>query len=355
MGIHTRNVLTVKAIAASKCVKLRDGGGLWLVKKGNGRYWIFDYRFGGKRREIGLGPLHTVGLAEARQKAERAREQVRRGIDPLAHRAAEAIEAAKARDDVVTFGQYADAYIDDAVKAKRWRGARTEAGWRNTLTKHCASIRSKPIADIDTTDVLSVVRPLWGTKQETAERLRWRVERILDAARVEGLRSGDNPSTWKGNLEHVLHKPDGSTRGHHAALAYKDAPAFMARLRCTGTIAARALEFLILTATRSGETRGATWSEIHCDVWVVSANRMKGKREHRVPLSDRALEILKDMKAKRLNDFIFPGARDGSPLSNATFGSVIRAHEGGAATVHGFRSSFRDWAGDATDFPRELA
>jgi hypothetical protein len=223
MGIHTRNVLTVKAIAASKAAKLRDGGGLWLVTKGRGRYWILDYRFGGKRREMGIGPLHTVGLAEARQKAERARELVRRGIDPLANRAVEAIEAAKSANNVMTFGDFADSYIRGAVKAKRWRGARTEAGWRNTLTRHCASIRGKPIAGIDTADVLSVVRPLWGTKQETAEKLRWRIERVLDAARVEGLRSGDNPSTWKGNLEHVLHKPDGSTRGHHAALAYKRA------------------------------------------------------------------------------------------------------------------------------------
>jgi hypothetical protein len=179
MGTHTRNALTVKAIAASKAVKLRDGGGLWLVTKGNGRYWILDYRFAGKRREMGLGPLHTVGLAEARQKAERGRELVRRGIDPIEHRSVEAIEAARVAAGAKTFGQYCDAYIDEAVRVGRWRGAKTEAGWRNTLKNHVASIRDKPIADIGVTEVLSVVRPLWGSKQETAEKLRWRIERVL--------------------------------------------------------------------------------------------------------------------------------------------------------------------------------
>ena len=311
MGSHTKNVLTVKAIAASKAAKLRDGGGLWLVTKGKGRYWILDYRFGGRRRESGLGPLHTVGLAEARQKAERARELVRRGTDPIEHRAVEAIEAAKACDDVVTFGQYADFYIDDAVKAGRWRGAKTEAGWRNTLKNHCASIRDKPIADISTADVLSVLRPLWGTKQETAEKLRWRMERVLDAARVEGHRSGDNPSAWKGNLEYVLHKPDDSTRGHHAALPYRDAPAFIARLRSTDTISARALEFLILTATRSAETRLAVFSEFNLDValWTIPKSRTKERRELRVPLCDRAVEIVRAMKAQSFYEFVYPGVR----------------------------------------------
>ena len=204
MGSHTLNALTVKGIAASKSIKLRDGGGLWLVTKGNGRYWILDYRFAGKRREMGIGPLHTVGLGEARQRAEAARALLRRGIDPIAHRAVEAIEAAKVTAGVMTFGKYADAYIDAAVKAGRWRGAKTEAGWRNTLTNHVKLMRDKALANIDIQDVLAAVRPLWGTKQETAEKLRWRIERVLDAAKVEGLRSGDNPAAWKGNLEHCL-------------------------------------------------------------------------------------------------------------------------------------------------------
>lgn len=350
MGSHTKNVLTVKAIAASKSAKLRDGGGLWLVTKGNGRYWIFSYTFGGKRREMGIGPLHTVGLAEARQAAERARELLRQGIDPIEHRSVAAIEAAKVADGAKTFGEYADSYIDAAVKAGRWRGAKTEAGWRNTLKNHCASIRDKPVSGIDTTDVLSVVRPLWGTKQETAEKLRWRIERVLDAARVEKLRSGDNPAAWKGNLEHVLHKPDDSTRGHHAALPYRDAPAFMVRLRGTDTIAARALEFLILTATRSGETRLAVFSEFDLDaaLWIIPKERTKERRGLRVPLSDRAVEIVKGMKAQSLNQYVFPGVRAGSPLSDMTFGKATRAHGGGDATAHGFRSTFKDWASEET-------
>ncbi|WP_441268086.1 tyrosine-type recombinase/integrase [Bradyrhizobium sp. 215_C5_N1_1] len=357
MGIHTLNALTVKKIETSKTAKLRDGGGLWLVTKGKGRYWIFDYTRGGKRRQMGIGPLHTVGLAEARQKAERARDLIRQGFDPLEQRAVAAIEAAKVQAGVKTFGEYADAYIDGAVKAGRWRGAKTEAGWRNTLTNHAALIRPKPLADIGVTEVLSVVRPLWGTKQETAEKLRWRLERVLDAAKVEGLRSGDNPAAWKGNLEHVLHKPDASLRGHHEALPYKAAPAFMRRLRATDTIPARALEFLVLTATRSGETRLAVWDEFDLDAatWTIPAERMKEQKTHRVPLCARAVEIVRAMKNQSLNQFVFPGMRANRPLSDMTFGKVITAHGGGGAVAHGFRSTFKDWATDETDHQREIA
>lgn len=351
MGSHTRNVLTVKAIAANKAAKLRDGGGLWLVTKGNGRYWILDYRFAGKRREMGIGPLHTVGLGEARQRAEAARALLRRGIDPIAHRAVEAIEAAKVTAGVMTFGKYADSYIDAAVKAGRWRGAKTEAGWRNTLTNHVKAMRDKALADVDIHDVLAAVRPLWGTKQETAEKLRWRIERVLDSAKVEGLRSGDNPAAWKGNLEHVLHKPDESTRGHHEALPYKDAPTFMKQLRGTDTITARALEFLVLTTTRSAETRLAVFNEFDLDAatWTIPGARTKERRELRVPLCDRAVDIVKAMKAQSLTHFVFPGVRANRPISDMTFGKVIAAHGGGDATTHGFRSTFKDWATDETD------
>jgi integrase len=351
MGIHTLNALTVKSIAASKAAKIRDGGGLWLITKGKGRYWIFDYTFGDKRRQMGIGPLHTVGLAEARQKAERARDLIRQGIDPIEHRAVAAIEATKVRANVLTFGAYADGYVDEAVKAGRWRGGKTEARWRNVLSNHAALIRPKPLADIGVTEVLSVVRPLWGTKQETAQKLREAIERVLDSAKVEGLRLGDNPAAWKGNLEHVLHKPDASLRGHHEALPYKEAPAFMKRLRGTGTIAAGALEFLILTATRSAETRLAVWDEFDLDAatWTIPAPRTKELRVLRVPLSDRAVEIVKTMKKQSLNQFVFPGVRAKRPLSDMTFGKVIGAHGGGDATAHGFRSTFKDWATEETD------
>jgi len=359
MGSHTLNALTVKAISASKSTKLRDGGGLWLVTKGKGRYWIFSYTFGGKRREMGVGPLHTIGLAEARQAAERARELLRQGIDPIEHRSVAAIEAAKVADGVKTFGEYADSYIDAAVAAGRWRGAKTEARWRNSLTNHAALIRNKPIADIGVTEVLSVVRPLWGTKQESAEKLREAIERVLDAARVEGLRTGENPAAWRGNLEHVLHKPDSLNRTrHHPAMPWRDLPAFMAKVRSVGTIGAAALEFTILTAARPGETREAVWSEIDLEkaLWTIPAPRMKSGREHRVPLSVRAVAILKDMKGKRFNDFLFPGVRTKRPISNNTMAKTFAERGGNGFTVHGTaRSSFRDWVTEGTSFDGDLA
>ncbi|PWK65847.1 site-specific integrase [Aminobacter sp. AP02] len=359
MGSHTRNVLTVRAIASSKATKLRDGGGLWLVSKGNGRYWILDYRFDKKRRELGLGPLHTVGLAEARQKAEAARDLVRKGIDPIEHRhGVEAIEAAIAKSAVKTFGQYADGYVDDAVKAGRWRGGKTEARWRNMLTNHAAGIRDRALAGIGVTEVLSVLRPLWGVKQETAEKLRECIERVLDSAKVEGLRAGENPAAWKGNLEHVLHKPDALTsKSNHAAMPWRAVPALVKALAGLETIGGRALEFTVLTAARSGETRGAIWSEIDLDgkLWTIPAERMKGGRLHRVPLSDRAVAILEGMKATRINDYVFPGARDKRPISENTMAKVLADNGGNGFTVHGFRSSFRDWVTEGTSHDGDLA
>lgn len=359
MGSHTRNVLTVKSIAASKATKLRDGGGLWLMTKGQGRYWVFDYRFGGKRREMGLGPLHTVGLAEARQKADAARQLVRQGIDPVEHRnGVEAIEAAKAKAAVKTFGQYADAYVDDAVKAGRWRGGKTEARWRNMLTNHAAGIRDKALASIGVTEVLSVLRPLWGVKQETAEKLREVIERVLDAAKVEGLRAGENPAAWKGNLEHVLHKPDAlTTKGNHAAMPWKDVPGFVKGLANLDTIGARALEFTILTAARSGEVRGATWAEVSFEenIWTIPPARMKAGREHRVPLSDRSVVVLQEMKAKRINDYVFPGVRAKRPMSENTMARVLAENGGNGFTVHGMRSTFRDWVTEATSHDGDVA
>lgn len=359
MGSHTRNVLTVKSIAASKAAKLRDGGGLWLVTKGNGRYWIFDYRFNGKRREMGLGPLHTVGLADARRLAEEARVQLRQGVDPIEkRRTVDVIEAAKLAVSVKTFGDYADDYIDAAVKAGRWRGAKTEAGWRNTLTNHATSIRSKALADIGVQDVLTVLRPLWGEKQETAEKLRERIERVLDSAKVEGLRTGENPAAWRGNLEHVLHKPNALDRTtHHPSMPWKDVPAFMKTLRSVDTIGARALEFTILTAARTGEVRHAEWSEIDLDnkVWIVPPGRMKGAKEHRKPLTDRLITIVTEMRTKRLNHLVFPGMRAKRPLSENTLSGILADNGGAAFTTHGFRSSFRDWVTEATAHDGDLA
>lgn len=354
MGSHTRNVLTVKTIAASKATKLRDGGGLYLISKGAGRYWIFNYTFAGLRREMGLGPLHTVGLADAREKSEVARKLVRSGVDPLAAKR----EAEEQSPKATTFGAYADAFIDAAVKAGRWRGAKTEARWRNLLQNHAKPIRTKTLASIRVRDVVQVLEPIWGDKQETAEKLREAIERVLDAAKVEGHRSGDNPAAWKGTLEHVLHKPNElSSRNHHAAIPHPDVSAFMKKLAEVKGVSARALEFTILTVARSGETRGAVWEEFDFaeKVWTIPAVRMKGGKLHRVPLSDKAMALLKAMKAQSVNDLVFPGVRDKRPLSDMSLAKALAAAGGGAYTVHGFRSTFRDWATEMAHAPREIA
>lgn len=354
MGSHTRNVLTVKAIAASKSPKLRDGGGLWLVSKGTSRYWILDFTFRGKRRQMGLGSYPDTSLAKARDRAAEARQLVRDGTDPIEQRR---LENAPVRD-VMTFGKYADFYIDEAVRVGRWRGAKTEARWRNMIENHAASLRDKPIAEVAIDHVLSAIRPLWGTKQETAEKLREAIERVLDSAKVEGHRSGENPAAWKGNLEHVLHKPDALTsKSHHASMPHEEVPAFMVKLAGVAGAGARALEFAILTAVRSGEVRGALWSEIDLQkkIWSIPAERTKPGKPHRVPLSDKAVALLKKAPRFADNDLVFPGVRDKKPLSDMSLGKALKSAGGEGATVHGFRSSFRDWATEVAHAPREIA
>lgn len=354
MGIHTRNVLTVKGIAASKAKKLRDGGGLWLVQKGDGRYWTFSYTLAGRRREMGIGPLHSVGLAEARESAAKAREMVKCGIDPIRDKRQAVAERPKPK----TFGEYADDFIDQAVKHGRWRGNKTEARWRNIIGKHAAPIRHRPIADIDIDDVKTVLRPLWGSKQETAEKLRECIERVLDAAKVEKMRVGDNPAAWRGNLEHLLHKPAKvEGEGHHAAMPHDQISEFMKSLAGVQGVSARCLEFAILTAARSGEARGATWAEFDtkAKVWTVPAARMKAGKSHRVPLSKAAVALLDRMKAQSVNEFVFPGVRAGKPLSDMSLAKALATAGGGDYTPHGFRSTFRDWATEVAHAPREIA
>jgi integrase len=225
-----------------------------------------------------------------------------------------------------------------------------------TLTKYAAPLRDKPIAAVHTDDVLSVLAPIWQTKNETASRLRGRIERVLDAARAKGLRSGENPARWRGHLDHLLPRRQRLSRGHHAALPYPDVPAFVAGLREREAIAALALEFLILNASRLGEVLGAKWNEIDLEakVWTIPPERMKAGREHRVPLTKRGLEILATAEKLRTSDYVFPGQRRGRPLSPMSM-EMLRRRMKVDVTVHGFRSSFRDWAGECTSFPREIA
>jgi integrase len=328
-----------------------DGGGLYLVVEKNGaKRWSFLYRQNGRLREMGLGGLINVSLADARAKAAEARrilgDRANRG-DPIAERR-------RASGAVPTFGDFADKFLE--AKGPGWRNEKHRDQWKMTLTEYAAPLRRKLVNEIATEDVLSVLKPLWVEKPETAARLRGRIERVLDAARAAGHRTGENPARWRGHLDHLLSKRQKLTRGHHAAMSYAEVPAFLVRLRERPAVAALALEFLILTAARTGEVLGAKWSEIDLEarLWAVPAERMKSNREHRVPLTDRTLDILAEVNKLETDDYVFPGQRRGRPLSNMSMEMLLR-RVGVDVTVHGFRSAFRDWCGDKTTFPREVA
>jgi integrase len=237
-----------------------------------------------------------------------------------------------------------------------WRNEKHAAQWEMTLRDYAAPLRRLPVDKITTDDVLSVLKPLWNAKPETASRLRGRIERVLDAAKAKGLRSGENPARWRGHLDQLLPKRQRLTRGHHAAMPYADVPSFMGDLRSRQATSALALEFAILTAARSGEVLGARWDEFDVEraVWIVPAGRMKAGREHRVPLSRRALQIVKELHKTRTNEFVFPGEKAGRPLSGMALEMVLRRMRVEDATVHGFRSSFRDWAAECTSSANEV-
>ena len=344
--------LTARAAATTKPGRYGDGAGLYLVVSPSGaRKWVYRFSYAGKVTEAGLGSADVVSLAEARDRAHEARKLLETGKNPIeAKRQAATIETGKP-----TFGAIADALI--AAKEIEWRNEKHRAQWRASLTEFAAPLRSRPVDEIDTAAILAVLTPLWQTKPETASRVRGRIEAVLDAAKAQGHRSGENPAAWRGHLAHLLPKRGKLTRGHHAAMDYRDVPAFVAKLRACDTIAAMALEFCILTATRSGEVYGARWSEIDiaAKVWTVPAGRMKAAREHRVPLPDCALAILEKLFEARTGDLVFPSPRGRRPLSHVAMAKVMRRLEVEQATVHGFRSAFRDWAGNETHFPREVA
>ena len=332
-----------------------DGGNLYLnIAKGGAKSWVFFYRRGAKQREMGLGSIVTTSLADARVKALDALKLLKSGSDPLeARRADEKRTAGK-----VTFGQFADEYLR-AHEAK-FRNTKHAAQWKSTLgPNYCSAVRGLPIGEVDTEAVLKVLRPLWQKVPETASRIRGRMENVIDAAKAQGLYQGDNPARWKGHLSAVLPKRQRLTRGHHAALSCDDLPAFMVALRekAGESVASIALEFCILTVTRSSETLGAVWSEFDLakGVWTISAKRMKAGHEHRIPLSSRALEILNVMAAARSdhNQHVFPGIVRGKSLSNMAMAAVLKRMKRTDITVHGFRSTFRDWASEQTSFPHE--
>jgi integrase len=321
-----------------------DGDGLYLRVLDNGTaIWVYRYSRHGQQREMAFGRYPELSLAAAR---ERHRELRRRVLNDGADPARDTYQGA----GVPTFGEAADAYL--AAHESGWRNDKHRYQWRRALTESCQPIRETPVNDIDTAAVLSVLRPLWLTVPETAVRTRGRIEVVLDAARALGHidENRANPARWRGHLDHLLPKRGRLTRGHHAALPYADCPAFMAKLSPVDGMAAKALRFTILTTARTGEVLGMQWSEVNMDqkLWVCPAERMKMGKDHAVPLSDAALNILQVQLAARRGKqpYVFPGSRDGQPLSNMSMMMAMRRLRMGAYTVHGFRSSFRDWAAE---------
>lgn len=348
------NILTVRKVAALNVPgRHSDGGGLYLrITPQGAKSWVFMSAVGGKRAEIGLGASTSVSLALARQIAAEMRECVALGKNPRT-----VLKAAEQETAITkTFGEFAEEYIV-SVEAG-WKNPAHRQQWRNSLRDHAAAIQDKALDQVSTDDMLEIFRPIWLTKPETASRVRGRIERILDAAKARGLVSRDaaNPARWKGHLDFLLPRQPSLTRGHHPALPYKQVPDFMEQLRHRPALSARCLEFTILTAARSGEALGATWREIDFEekLWRVPADRMKAGDEHIVPLSDAAIALLRSLKPKKMTpeDRVF--AINGATRSNMAMAMLLRRMKFDYVTTHGFRSTFRDWAGDCTQHPREI-
>ena len=341
------NRLNARAVATiSENGRHADGGGLYLsISPNGGRRWVFLYRWHGKPTEIGFGSARDVTLVRARELAGQARAKLAEKINP---------KDSRKPTNGATFGECADRVIE--AMRPSWRNGKHAAQWEMTLREYAAPLRRLPADKITTDDVLSVLKPLWNEKPETASRVRGRIERVLDAAKAQGLRSGENPARWRGHLDQLLPKRQRLTRGHHAAMNYADVPAFIANLQTRQATAALALEFAILTAARSGEVLGARWDEFDLDraVWTVPAARMKAGREHRVPLPRRALKIVKALHERRAGEYVFPGHKSDKPLSTMALEMVLRRMKVDDATVHGFRSAFRDWAAECTNFTNEV-
>ncbi|MCS6625396.1 integrase arm-type DNA-binding domain-containing protein [Roseibacterium beibuensis] len=348
------NRLTPRGIAALKAPGLHaDGGGLYLqIGPTGAKSWSYVFQWRGKRKQMGLGALLTTTLAEARQEADAARRAVARGINPIDVRRL-------ARVGANTFGDVAD----DLVRSiqSEWKNEKHRYQWTQSLEVDACALRPLDVDKITTDDVLDVLRPIWTTKPETASRTRGRIERVLDAAKAKGLRTGDNPARWKGHLAVLLPKRQKLARGHHPAMPFTEIRDFMTALAARPALAARALELTILTACRTGEVIGAKASEFDLAkaLWVIPAGRMKAKAEHRVPLNAAALAIVKQLIADQeelgtKSEYLFADGSGQKPISNMAMNMLLRRMGQLTYTVHGFRSTFRDWAGEQTDHPREV-
>ena len=369
MPKRVSKALTPLQVKNAKPGRHADGDGLHLLVKTTGaRSWVFRFMLDGRARDVGLSRCpeaiailkksggEELTLAQARDVAAIYRLKVKAGIDPLAEREEAAANAAaekQARQAAsVTFKAMAEIFL--AAKEDSWRNSKHRQQWHNTLSMYVyPAIGDMVVGDIDTPHVLQVLEPIWKHKAETASRVRGRIETILDAAKVRGYRTGENPARWRGHLAQILPMRTKLSRGHHRAAGYAEVPEFIGGLKARRAVAALALEFTILTAARTGEVIGATWSEVDLDraIWTVPADRMKAAREHRVPLSARAVEILTATK-KLGSQCLFPGPRGGQ-LSGMAMSMLLRRMNG-EATVHGFRSSFRDWAAECTGYPHEV-
>lgn len=343
------------------------------IAKSGARSWILRATVAGKVRDIGLGSCANISLKQARELAREMHQQIQIGIDPVAERQQKRQDLAAARARIKSFDACAEEYIQ--LQEPKWKGPKQASQWRASIRDYASPILGHlSVADIDTPHILNVLQPIWITKTETASRVRGRIENILSYATTSGYRQGENPARLRGHLDNLLPKASQvKSKGHHAALPYQDIGRFMADLRIRDTTSARALEFSILTACRSGEIRGAKWSEINLQSqqWTIPANRMKAKKEHIVPLSSAAIAVLKTQRSVRnTSEFVFPGARGGQ-MSDVTISkfvksmndiSIAKGHSGyvdphqnnAVVTPHGFRSSFRDWAAEQSNFPREV-
>ena len=349
--MHLRNKLSVKKVGnLTEAGVYSDGGGLYLrVRKAGTRSWLYICMVAGRRREIGLGSVYDVSLGEARAKASDLRRIFLAGLDPFEERKKAAI-AAKPK---MTFGEMAESLMDDIEDGFRNQKHRNQ--WRSSIRRYAESILAKPVDAVTTDDILELLKPIWLTKRETASRVRQRIERVLDAAGVKGLRSGDNPARWRGNLEFLLPRQNKIAIKHHKALPFDQLSHFMPKLRGRSATTARALEFTILTAARTGEILGMTWGEVDFEkkLWTIPGERMKAGVTHEVPLCEAALLLLGTIKPKNVgfDEIVFKGPK-GGPMSNMAMAQLLKRMDCDA-TVHGFRSTFRDWAGEETSFARE--
>jgi integrase len=334
---------------------LGDGNGLWLQVRPNSKCWIFRYARDGKPRSMGLGAADVVTLKRAREVVLEQRRLLAEGVDPIAHKQAKRVAADVDAAGSVTFRQFSEEYVRSHQHS--WRSEPHKLQWTTSLVRFVYPIIGHlPVRAIDTPLVLRVLQPIWHTVPETASRVRGRIERILSAAKVAGLRSGENPAQWKGHLEALLPKPSKLRKvEHYPALPYQEVASFLQALRTRQGLGAQALEFVILTAARSNEVLGAKWAEVDLQhqVWTIPGERMKAGKEHRVPLSKSATALLQTLSSIRQNEFVFPGNSNGR-LAGSTMNMLLELMGRRDITVHGFRSTFRDWAAERTSYPSEV-